>query len=114
MIFPSALARTGIGWLLMGLLCSGMAAVACTALGRFALPRFAASFADAGQPLPLITQLFANTYALTWLVPPLVAGVWLLGRARLSALIGSGVLVVAAPVAMFATYLPLFRLPALL
>ena len=31
---------SGWGWLLIGLLSSGTAAVGCTALGRFAIPQF--------------------------------------------------------------------------
>ncbi|WMJ69690.1 hypothetical protein [Stenotrophomonas sp. 24(2023)] len=107
------LGRSSVGWLLMGLLCSGMAAVACTALGHFAIPRFAASFAEAGQSLPAITRWFGATYALAWVGPPLVVATWLMGRARFSALIGSASLMVATPIAMFATYLPVFRLGSL-
>lgn len=105
--------RTGWGWLLVGLLFSGTAAVGCTVLGRFAIPGFAERFAQAGQPLPLITQLFASSYGLVWLGPLLVVAAWLAGHARLSALMGSVVLVLATPVAAFAAYLPLFRLGTL-
>ncbi len=105
--------RTGWGWLLVGLLFSGTAAVGCTALGRFAIPQFAQQFADAGQPLPVITQFFAGSYGLAWLGPPLVIAAWLAGWARLSALIGSVTLMVATPLAMFAAYLPLFKLGTL-
>ena len=103
----------GIAGLLIGLVCSGVAAVGCTALGRFAIPQFVASFAEAGQPLPIITQVFAGSYGLAWLAPPLVVAAWLAGRPRLSALIGSIALMLAAPVALFATYLPLFKLGTL-
>ena len=109
----AAQGRTGWGWLLFGLLCSGVAAVGCTAVGRFALPGFAEQFAEAGQPLPVITQFFAGSYGLAWLGPPLVVAAWLAGRARLSALIGSVALMLATPLAMFATYLPLFKLGTL-
>lgn len=105
--------RASLGWLLMGLLCSGMAAVACTALGHYAIPRFAASFADAGQSLPAITRWFAASYAVAWAGPLAVLGAWLMGRARLSALIGSAALMVTTPVAVFATYLPVFGLGTL-
>ncbi|MGE6334401.1 hypothetical protein [Stenotrophomonas sp. NPDC077659] len=106
-------ASTGWGWLLVGLLFSGTAAVGCTALGRFAIPSFVEKFAEAGQPLPLITQLFASSYGLAWLGPLLVVAAWLGGHARLSALVGSAVLMMATPIAMFAAYLPLFRLGTL-
>ncbi|AWH29632.1 hypothetical protein C1931_12325 [Stenotrophomonas sp. YAU14A_MKIMI4_1] len=101
------------GWLLIGLLSSGTAAVGCTALGRFAIPQFVERFAEAGQPLPLITQLFANNYGLAWLGPALVVAAWLAGRARLSALIGSVAVMLATPLALFAAYLPLFKLGTL-
>lgn len=104
---------SGWGWLLIGLLSSGTAAVGCTALGRFALPQFVSQFAEAGQPLPLITQLFASSYGLAWLGPALVVAAWLAGRARLSALIGSVAVMLATPLAMFAAYLPLFKLGTL-
>lgn len=109
----AAVGRAGFGWLLIGLLCSGVAAVGCTALGRFAIPRFAESFAEAGQPLPMITQVFASSYGLVWLAPLLVIAAWLAGRGRLSALIGSVTLMLATPLAMFAAYLPLFKLGTL-
>ena len=109
----AALGRTGWGWLLLGLLFSGTAAVGCTAVGRFAMPGFVEQFAEAGQPLPLISQLFASSYGLAWLAPPLVVAAWLAGHARLSALIGSAALMLATPLTLFATYLPLFKLGTL-
>ncbi len=108
-----ATGRTGIGWLLIGLLCSGVAAVGCTVLGRFAIPQFVESFAEAGQPLPVITQIFAGSYGLVWLAPLAVVATWLAGRARTSALIGCIALMLATPVALFAAYLPLFKLGTL-
>ncbi len=50
--------RTGWGWLLVGLLFSGTAAVGCTALGRFAIPQFAQQFAEAGLPLFKLGTLY--------------------------------------------------------
>jgi hypothetical protein len=93
-----ATGRTGIGWLLIGLLC---------------IPQFVESFAEAGQPLPMITQVFAGSYGLVWLAPLAVVATWLAGRARTSALIGCIALMLATPVALFAAYLPLFKLGTL-
>jgi len=42
-----------------------------------------------------------------------VVAAWVAGRARLSALIGSVAVMLATPLAMFAAYLPLFRLGTL-
>lgn len=104
----------GAGWLVTGLACSIVAAIAITLLGLLVFPQFSEVFAGFGADLPLLTRLASRGYAAIWLAPLLVTLVhpfwpWHAHRALAAGLTGL-LSLTGIPLVFIAIYLPIFNL----
>lgn len=103
--------RAGIAGLLLGLACSGLAALLITVMGASILPRLLAPIQEAGAAVPWLTRTFATGYGLVWLGPVLVVLVWRLGGALgnvMATLAGVATMLVGGAVTVLAMYLAVF------
>ncbi len=104
----------GTGWLITGLTCSILAAIAITLLGLLVFPQFSEVFAGFGADLPLLTRLASRYYAAIWLAPPLVTLIYLFCPWRTHRALAAGVAgllsLAGIPLVFVAIYLPIFNL----
>ncbi|WP_315386909.1 hypothetical protein [uncultured Stenotrophomonas sp.] len=101
----------------LGLFASAAMAVIVTAFGLLAMPYYVDLFGAAGQPLPWITQVFSQAWGVAWLAPVLVGAALFVRTTpyvRIAAgVFGLGAGVLGAVSALFAMYLPYFKLASL-
>ncbi len=101
----------GLGALVLGLVCSGVAAVLVTAMGAALLPRLLAPLLEAGMAPPALSAAFASTYPWVWSGPVLVVLVAVFGRGLrywMAGVVGVASMLLWGSFAVVAMYLSLF------
>lgn len=111
MLAPGAARAAGLGMLVLGLACSGTAALLITVMGAAILPRLLGPMQAQGMALPWLTEAFASAYPLVWLCPLAVLAGWWFGqglRHWLAAVIGIGAMLLCGGIAVVAMYMAVF------
>jgi hypothetical protein len=118
-LFRPATALAGMIWALLGTASAGMTAVAVTVIRFWVYPSFSEAFQAIGVAPPLITRVFASGAPLVWLAPLVLGAMWAFGPRQpgwylLIGLVGIGTAFIAAPITIFALYLPILAANAAL
>ncbi|WP_262072247.1 hypothetical protein [Stenotrophomonas sp. Marseille-Q5258] len=115
--FRPSIALAGRVWALLGTASATVTAVAVTVIRAWVYPAFSDAFQSIGVVPPLVTRAFASGAPLVWLAPLVLGAMWAFGPRKpgwhlLIGLIGICTVFIAAPVTIFALYLPMMAVNA--